>query len=228
MNQASPNNRPDFWYSSNPLTTINTTNPDPSGMFTWMIHELQHAEDHVERVWIIGHVPSGWHGSGGALPNPTNLFYQIVERYSPHVIANIFFGHTHEDQFLAYYAHNGTAQDAASALATGWIMPSVTPLTNMNSAFRVYEVDTGDFNVYEAYTFFTNVSDFATSLQEEGPMFRLEYSTRQTYGGPARWAVDAPLNATFWHRVTEAMEEDTGLVSLQNSLQGKSSVKSPQ
>ena len=30
------------------------------------------------------------------MPNPTDLFYQIIERYSPHVIRNIFFGHTHE------------------------------------------------------------------------------------------------------------------------------------
>ena len=218
----------DFWYHNNPLTFINTTNPDTSGVFSWMINELQHAEDHAERVWIIGHVPSGWDGSNTLL-NPSNLFYQIVERYSPHVIANIFFGHTHEDQFSVYYASNGTVQDENSALMTGWIMPSVTPLTNVNSAFRMYEVDTGDFNIYEAYTFFSNVSDFP-SLQgtDTGPTFQLEYSTRETYAGPAGWAPDAPLNATFWQRVTEAMEEDTALVTLHNSLQGKMSVKSPQ
>jgi len=27
-------------------------------------------------------------------------FYQIVERYSPHVIAGLFFGHTHEGKDL--------------------------------------------------------------------------------------------------------------------------------
>jgi hypothetical protein len=37
----------------------------------------------------------------------------------------------------------------------GW--SSITPLENLNSGFRLYEVDTGDFNVYEAYTFYSNV-----------------------------------------------------------------------
>lgn len=62
-----------------------------------MIQELQAAEDAGERVWIQGHVLSGWDGSN-PLVNPTDLFYQIIDRYSPHVIANVFFGHTHEDE----------------------------------------------------------------------------------------------------------------------------------
>lgn len=204
---------------------INTTNPDNSGIFSWMIEELQNAEDTNERVWIVGHVPSGWDGSN-PIPDPTNLFYQIVDRYSPHVIANIFFGHNHEDQFMVYYANNGTVQNTNTALTTGWIGPSITPLTNMNSGFRLYEVDTGDFNVYEAYTFFSNVSEY-TSLRETGPTYRFEYSTRDTYGPAVEWDKDAPLNATFWHRVTEAMEKDIGLVALQTLLQGRMSVKSP-
>ncbi|KAF9252888.1 hypothetical protein DTO013E5_3633 [Penicillium roqueforti] len=215
----------DFWYRTNFLTFINTTNPDNSGVFSWMIEELQKAEDAGERVWIIGHVLSGWDGTN-PLPNPTDLFYQIVDRYSPHVIANIFFGHTHEDQFMVYYANNGTAQNADNALTTGWIMPSITPLTNLNSGFRLYEVDTGDFNIYEAYTFYSNVSEFP-ALEHTGPTFEIEYSTREAYGSAAAWDEDAPLNATFWHRVTEAMEKDVELVSLHNTYQGKKSVKSP-
>ncbi|CAL5866360.1 uncharacterized protein PFLUO_LOCUS568 [Penicillium psychrofluorescens] len=217
----------DLWYASNYLNFINTTNPDNSGIFAWMIDELQKAEDAGERVWLIGHVLSGWDGTN-PLPNPTNLFYQIVDRYSPHVIANIFFGHTHEDQFMIYYAHNGTLQTADTALSTAWVMPSVTPLTNLNSGFRMYEVDTGDFNIYEAYTFTANVSDFPRlDLEHTGPTFGIEYSTRETYGPAAGWNKDAPLNAAFWHRVTEAMEADGRLVTLHNELQGKMSVKSP-
>lgn len=95
----------DFWYHSNLLNFINTTNPDVSGTFKFVIDELQAAEDAGERVWLFAHVLSGWDGSN-PMPNPTNLFYQIVERYSPHVIANVFFGHTHEDQFEIFYANN--------------------------------------------------------------------------------------------------------------------------
>lgn len=108
----------------------------------------------------------------------------------------------------------------------GWLGPSVTHLTNVNSAFRLYEVDTGNFNVYEAYTFFSNVSEYS-SLRNKGPTFQLEYSTRETYGLAAGWDKNAPLNATFRHRLTEAMEKDRELVTLHNYLQGRKSVKSP-
>lgn len=215
----------DFWYRSNFLTFINTTQPDNSGMFSWMISELQAAEDAGERVWIVGHVLSGWDGSN-PLPNPTDLFYQIIDRYSPHVIANVFFGHTHEDQVMIYYANNGTNQSAGTALNAGWIGPSVTPLTNLNSGFRLYEVDTGDFNIYDAWTFTSPVDSYA-DLTSTGPTFSLEYSTRDAYGTAANWSSGDPLNATFWHHVTEAMERNRTLVSLFNTYQGKSSVQSP-
>jgi hypothetical protein len=42
-------------------------------------------------------VLSGWDGSN-PLYNPTDLYYQIIDRYSD-TIANIFYGHTHEDMF---------------------------------------------------------------------------------------------------------------------------------
>lgn len=215
----------DFWYRSNTLNFINTSNPDVSGTFKFVVDELQAAEDAGERVWLFAHVLSGWDGSN-PMPNPTNLFYQIVERYSPHVIANVFFGHTHEDQFMIYYSNNGTERTIDNALNVGWIGPSVTPLNNLNSGFRMYEVDTGSFEVYEAYTYAADVSSF-TNLTGHGPVFELEYSTRDTYGAAAGWPEDAPLNATFWHAVTVAMEKDHSLVSTFNTLQGKSSVKSP-
>ncbi|KAG8631169.1 hypothetical protein KVT40_000309 [Elsinoe batatas] len=215
----------DFWYKSNFLNYINMTNPDVSGTFKFMIDELQAAEDAGERVWIVSHVLSGWDGSN-PLPNPSNLFYQIIDRYSPHVIANVFFGHTHEDQVMIYYANNATVQSADTAVTPGWIGPSVTPLTNLNSGYRLYEVDTGTYDIYEAYTFYADVSSFP-ALNETGPTFKFEYNTREAYGSAAGWPADAPLNATFWHRVTEAMEKDTSLVSKFNTYQGKSSIKSP-
>ncbi|SMY28445.1 unnamed protein product [Zymoseptoria tritici ST99CH_1A5] len=215
----------DFWYHSNILNFINTTNPDVSGTFQFVIDELQAAEDAGERVWLFAHVLSGWDGSN-PMPNPTNLFYQIVERYSPHVIANIFFGHTHEDQFEIFYANNGTNQSCSTALNTAWIGPSVTPLTNLNSGFRMYTVDTGTFDIHDAYTFTADVSSFS-NLTTTGPVFSLEYSTREAYGAAADWPAEAPLNATFWHKVTEAMEKDRKLVSQFNTYQGKSSVRTP-
>lgn len=162
------------------------------------------------------------------LPNPTNLFYQIVDRYSPHVISNVFFGHTHEDEQMIYYANNGTVQSRDTALTPGWIGPSVTPLTNLNAGFRMYEVDTGSFDIYEAYTWYADVSSFPSlNGSNHGPTFQFEYSTREAYGSAADWPNDAPLNATFWHAVTEAMEQDISLVSLFNTYEGKMSVLTP-
>lgn len=127
---------------------------------------------------------------------------------------------------MIYYANNGTSQDAAHALNVGWIGPSVTPLTNLNSGYRMYEVDTGDFSIYNAYTYYSNVSAFATiDAAATGPVWKFEYSTRDAY--PIGWPADAPMNATYWHKVTEAMAANHSLVTLQNTYQGKMSVMSP-
>lgn len=160
------------------------------------------------------------------MPNPTDLFYQIIDRYSPHVIRNIFFGHTHEDFLFNFYANNGTNISAQNALATAWVAPSITPLTNLNSGYRMYEVDTGDWSIYEAYTFYADVSTFP-DLSNGGPTFEIEYNTRDTYGPSIDWPATAPLNATFWHLVSEQIEKNTTLASTFNTLQGKSSIKSP-
>ncbi|CAK5280743.1 unnamed protein product, partial [Mycena citricolor] len=141
----------DLWYRANYFNYINLDQPDNSGMLRFLTDELQAAEDAGERVWIVGHVLTGWDGSN-PLVNPTDLFYQIVDRYSPHVIANIFFGHTHEDQLTIFYANNATNISAQTALTQSWIGPSITPLTNLNSGFRMYEVDSATFDVMEAYT----------------------------------------------------------------------------
>jgi hypothetical protein len=132
------------------------------------------------------------------------------------------------DQAFIYYSHNGTNQTAANALASAWVGPSITPLTNLNSGYRMYEVDTGSWEVFEAYTFYADVNSFsALNGSGHGPTFQFEYSTRAAYGAAAGWPANAPLNATFWHRVTEAMEKDRTLATLANTYQGKSSIRSP-
>lgn len=67
----------------------------------------------------------------------------------------------------------------------------------------------------------------ALNETDHGPTFKFEYSTREAYGGPSGWPADAPLNASFWHGVTVAMETNRSLVSQFNTYQGKSSVKTP-
>ncbi|PPQ64241.1 hypothetical protein CVT24_008644 [Panaeolus cyanescens] len=200
-----------LWYRANYFNYINMTNPDTSGMLRFLTDELQDAEDAGDRVWIIGHVISGWDGTN-PLKNPTNLY--------------IFFGHTHEDQLNIFYANNGTVMSAETAQAVSWIGPSFTPNTNLNSGFRVYEVDSATFEIMDAHTWRSDVNAFPEldPQLQFGPTYAYEYNTRQTYGESINWGPNEPLNATWWHHVTEAMEANSTLVSTFNTLQGKSSL----
>ncbi|KAG6333055.1 hypothetical protein ID866_6032 [Astraeus odoratus] len=215
-----------LWYKANYFNYINASHPDTSGMMRFLTDELQAAEDAGDRVWIIGHVVSGWDGTNGLL-NPTNLFYQIVDRYSPHVIANIFWGHMHEDEMSIFYSNNGTNMSVETAQTLSWMGPAVTPLTNLNAGFRVYEVDSGTFEVLDAYTWTSSVDTYST-LGSYGPTFEFEYSTRDAYGANIPWGANDPLNATWWHLVTERMEANSSLVSdVWNKYQGKGSILTP-
>ncbi|TDL28043.1 Metallo-dependent phosphatase [Rickenella mellea] len=215
----------DLSHRANWFNYINLTNADTSGMLRFLTDELQDAEDAGDRVWILGHVLTGWDGTN-PLENPTNLSH--VDRYSPHVIANMFWGHTHEDQFSIYYTNNATTQNAETAQTVAWIGPSITPLTNLNSGFRMYEVDSGSFEILDAHTWRSDVSSYPTldSQIDIGPAYVYEYSTRQAYGGGVEvWGPNDPLNATWWQHVTESMEANPSLVQTFVTFQGKSSVQ---
>ncbi|KAG1747527.1 sphingomyelin phosphodiesterase [Suillus occidentalis] len=175
---------------------VNSTEPDPFGILRFLTDELQASEDAGQRVWIIGHVLSGWDGTQAQI-NPSNL----VDRFSPHVISNIFYGHTHEDQLSIFYANNGTVMNAETALAASWVMPSLSPLTNLNAGFRMYEIDSATFDILDAYTYVSNVNEYPAldNQTQVGPSFYLEYSTRDAYGGNITWGANDPLNATWWH-----------------------------
>ncbi|KAF9234599.1 hypothetical protein BU15DRAFT_65526 [Melanogaster broomeanus] len=121
--QSSFADRPN--YRSNYFSYINATQPDPFGILCFLTDELQDTEDSGGRVWIVGHVLSGWDGTQSQL-YPTNSFYHIVDRYSPHVIANILFGHTHEDQLSIFYTNNATNVSTETAQTLSWIMPSLS------------------------------------------------------------------------------------------------------
>ena len=59
---------------------------DSFGMWKFLIKELIESERIHQRVWIVAHLPTN-HQS---LPLPTRVFAQIIERFSPQVIAAIF------------------------------------------------------------------------------------------------------------------------------------------
>lgn len=65
-----------------------------------MINWLQYAEDHGEKVHILGHIPPRQ-----CMGSFSWNFDRIVNRYES-TIAGQFYGHTHNDQFVIHYDQN--------------------------------------------------------------------------------------------------------------------------
>ena len=220
----------DFWYPDNIFNFFNFTNPDQSSILRFLISELTTCEAKSQRAWIIGHVLSGYDGTNN-LANPTALFYSIVRRFSPHTIAAIFFGHTHQDQFQIFYDYNpsslngslrNTADvDYSKPLTTAFIAPSITPLTGYNAGYQIYHIDAETFSVMDISTYIANMSN---SLTWSEPIWQFEYAARETYNVNGSWPAEAPLNATFWSDVTWSMLSNQSLVEIYNLLETKSSV----
>jgi hypothetical protein len=192
----------DFWYKNNFFNYVNTTNPDNSGMLRFLTDELQTAEDAGQRVWIIGHVPAGYDGSNPII-NPPNLFYSIVQRYSPATIANVFWGHNHRDQFYLYYSYPSTKNatmfipgtfNTSTPLMTAWLSQSLTTLGGLNGGWRYYDVDAETFTVYDSHNYYANIS---VAVDDTSVPWQFLYSARATYDPNGTWPSTAPLNATF-------------------------------
>lgn len=236
----------DFWYTGNPFNYWNVTNPDQSGILKFLVDELIACESRNQRAWIIGHVLTGYEGVD-ALPNPTALFYSIVRRFSPATIAGIFFGHTHEDQIQLFYDflpnstytvngityRNTSMVDYSKPLQVGYVGPSITPLTGLNSGYKLYQVDASTFSVTGQQTYIANISQ---ANEWTTPIWQFEYDAREAYGCAAAasapslgnsstWPVNAPLNATFWDGVARSMLNNGTLVELYNLYETKSSVE---
>ncbi|KAF9578747.1 hypothetical protein BGW38_005304, partial [Lunasporangiospora selenospora] len=81
----------------------------------------------------------------------TALYYQVVQCYSPHIIAEQLFGHTHYDEFALYYHSN--VKNTDSAVLTTLIGPSITPYTDLNP---------GSWSVFDPETYVADMSKAAT------------------------------------------------------------------
>jgi sphingomyelin phosphodiesterase len=228
----------DFWYTTNIFNYFNMTNPDNSGVLKFLADELQKSEDINQRVWIIGHVPSGYAGED-ALLNPSALFYSIVRRFSPTTIAGIFFGHSHKDQLQIFYDYlpnstlsssddtvlrNTSLVDYTKPLSVSFVGPSIVPITGNNAGWTLLKVDSATFSVVNSEIYFANISN---SASWETPVWEFEYDARSIYDANNTWPATAALNATFWHGVTENMLENHTLVEIYSTFETKSSVLTP-
>ncbi|KAI0342171.1 sphingomyelin phosphodiesterase [Trametopsis cervina] len=200
-----------YWYKQNFwVYDSNAQVPDPNGLLAFMTSQLQAAEDAGERAWIIGHIPSG---KADFMHDQSNYYDQIVQRYR-NTIAAQFFGHSHKDQFEIAYS-DWNQQNAETADSILFIGPALTP-TSGNPAFKLYDVDPDTFEVMDMKVYFTNVSD---PTFHASPKWELYYSARESYGplvqpalGPAE-----PLNASFWHRLTDVFDANETAFQLWNT-----------
>ncbi|CAO3591762.1 unnamed protein product [Absidia cylindrospora] len=173
---------------------------DPDGVLTWLVEQLQESEDIGERVWIIGHIAPG---DSTCFHDYSNYYYQIVERYAPHVIVGQFFGHTHKDEMQIFY--RGAQQTSSEAISVAYVAPSITPYFQVNPSFRVYKVDKNTFEVLDSLTYMADLEE-ANALDIE-PVWRLEYSAKEAYNSStAPITNNSPLTPAWWHQVTEDME----------------------
>ena len=184
------------FYQKNLWSYINhTTEADLFGQWSFLVDELLASERKGQRVWIMAHIPTSDYD---ALPIQSRIFGKIVERFSPYTIANIFYGHTHQDQFHIYYSSN-SSQETEDIINMSWVLQSITPMAFYNPSWRYYEVQHESFNIMNSYNYYTLLNETFVNGGAE-PIWRFEYSARDLYDPEHTWPTDAPLNATFWHK----------------------------
>ncbi|GAA5905278.1 hypothetical protein JCM6882_003735 [Rhodosporidiobolus microsporus] len=192
-----------YWYKQNFWTyDTNVMSWDPNGIIAWFAEELDAAEKAGQRAWIVGHIPPG---KADILRDQSNYLDQVFQRYHETIAAH-FYGHSHGDEFeIAYSDYNARSAETANGIA--FVGGAVTPTSGNNPVFRVYEVDPDTYEIMDFTVYITNLTSPSFAVEPEWFSY---YSARDAYGGlldPPHPA-EAPLDASFWHRVTEEFEKN--------------------
>ncbi|KAJ8949028.1 hypothetical protein NQ318_005202 [Aromia moschata] len=109
---------------------------DPYHQLSWLVKELQKAEQQKEKVHILSHIPPGevlchkqW----------SNQFHKIINRFANTVSAQ-FNGHTHSDEFRVFY----NPDDSNRVINVAFNGASFTTFVGFNPNFRVYQVNSSN------------------------------------------------------------------------------------
>lgn len=210
------------WNTNNLYVFIDTLSFDPFGIWKFLINELVDSEINEQRVWIIAHLPP----SSNSMPVSTKIFQRIVERFSPKVIAALFFGYNLKDQFNLIYAGDGTNKDLNSLVNFALIGPSITPLDGNNPAWRYYSVDTESFDIMNSFTYYTKLN---TSFVNDGaePVWEFEYSAREAWDPDSSWPNERALDKEFWHFASEKIRDIPKFNYLYTNLEYRKSPLNP-
>lgn len=206
-----------FWYMWNLYNYWDTEDFDTSGSFKFLADELVACEENGQYAWIIAHVPPGG-DDDDAIPKPSAVFSKIIQRFSPHIITGIFFGHTHRDEFQILYAGNvlDHALDKGNdveAVNVAWISQSITPLVNYNPGWRYYKVDKKSFSIMDSVNFYTPLEE-TIEFDRDWTDWRYLYSARDTYDLGRNWPENKPLDGEFWSEVARTMKDDNDITRL--------------
>ncbi|CAF4684401.1 unnamed protein product [Rotaria socialis] len=200
MNYCSPQN---FWL------LINAT--DPLDQLQWLVQWLQYAEDHEEKVHIIGHHPPRF-----CLAAFSWNFNRIVNRYE-NTIAGQFYGHTHYDEFNMFYDE----VDSNRPVSMAYITPSLSPRPFSNPSYRIYTMD-GNYSgsSYWVLDHRTVIMNLTASNMYNRTIIQDEYEARDAYQMknlfPNDWNdlidrlkndIDGPLMSSIYKHYTKSYKD---------------------
>ncbi|KAJ8960386.1 hypothetical protein NQ314_006076 [Rhamnusium bicolor] len=146
---------------------------DPYDQLEWLSNTLLNAENNQESVHILSHIPTG---SSGCLQVWSREYRKIVERFA-NTITGQFNGHTHKDELSLYYS----SSQPIKPINVAWNGASITPFSNSNPSYKLYQIDQDTFDVldYEEWTFNLTLAN----LDPHQPVqwYKL-YSFKEAYG----------------------------------------------
>eukprot|EP00002_Diphylleia_rotans_P029336 TRINITY_DN596_c0_g2_i1.p1 TRINITY_DN596_c0_g2~~TRINITY_DN596_c0_g2_i1.p1 ORF type:complete len:589 (-),score=93.33 TRINITY_DN596_c0_g2_i1:141-1907(-) len=166
--------------------------PDPDLTLKWLVDTLQAAEDAGEKVLFLRHIPN----SSRCNKEWSLNFHKILDRFESTLIA-MFTGHSHDDEFEIHYRGEGRAEP----FLMNYIGPGMTPYTNGNPAYRIYELDVETQQIVNHYTYIMNLEE---SNRSGRAVFFEEYDAVSAYSMRG-------LHAEDWNELTQRFEADDAL-----------------
>ena len=159
--------------------------PGPGAVeLAWFAAELADSAQDFQKVWVVGHIPTGAATStvagtfdqtgqisySGNLDDGFNSAFTALElAYAP-TIAATFTGHLHNDDFRLI-----TAGDGSDAAALIRVAPGISPVLDTNPGYQIYSFDTQTFGLI-------NETTYTLDLGAAAPAWGKEYDYAETYG----------------------------------------------
>jgi len=158
-----------YYQDDNLYLSLTGRTQDMGNQRAWLKDVLGQAEKMDEKVYITGHVPLG-----SGVESIVRQYIEILCEYSE-IIAGIFMGHTHNDEFRIVGC-NGTGMDLVAFLTS-----SITTYDGHIPAWRMYDYERRSGVVMD---YKQRSMDIVDSNQKEIGIWSDLYNTKEGYGVP--------------------------------------------